>query len=78
MLRRWCILLGMLTLAVGTALTASSASAATTGFRPGGPIHLVGASPQPERRDQPPGGKHQLVRLRRHHRHVHQRVGELD
>ena len=51
MLRRWGILLAMLTLVVGAALTASSASAAgsasaaTMGFRPGGPIHLVGASP---------------------------------
>jgi len=44
MLRRWGILLAMVTLAVGTALTAGSASAATTGFTPGGPIHLVGAS----------------------------------
>jgi Peptidase A4 family len=48
MLRRWCILLAMLALTAGTAVTASSASAATTpgGFNPGGPIHLVGASPQ--------------------------------
>ena len=45
MLRRWGIVLAMLTLAVGTALAASSASAATTRFTPGGPIHLVGASP---------------------------------
>ena len=45
MLRRWGIVLAMLTLAAGTALTASSASAATMGFSPGGPIHLVGASP---------------------------------
>jgi len=44
MLRRWGILLAMLTVIVGTALTASSASAGTMGFRPGGPIHLVGAS----------------------------------
>ena len=44
MLRRWGILLAMVTLAVGTALTAGSASAATTGFTPGGPIHLVGTS----------------------------------
>src|ERR1700728_4562463 len=46
MLRRWCILLAMLALAAGTALTATSASAATSpsGFTPGGPIHLVGAS----------------------------------
>ena len=44
MLRRWGILLAMLTLAAGTALTASSASAATTGFTLGGPIHLVGAN----------------------------------
>jgi hypothetical protein len=36
----------MLALTVGTAVTASSASAATTagGFTPGGPIHLVGSS----------------------------------
>jgi Peptidase A4 family len=48
MLRRWCILLAMLALAVGTAVTASSASAATSsrGFTPGGPIHLVGTSSQ--------------------------------
>jgi hypothetical protein len=44
MLRRWGILLAMLALTAGTALAASSASAATTGFRPGGPIHLVGAT----------------------------------
>src|ERR1700691_5382679 len=46
MLRRWCILLAMLALAAGTALTATSASAAASpgGFTPGGPIHLVGAS----------------------------------
>ncbi|HEX2742989.1 MAG TPA: G1 family glutamic endopeptidase [Streptosporangiaceae bacterium] len=46
MLRRWCILLAMLALATGTALTASSASASTTAgrFSPGGPIHLVGAA----------------------------------
>jgi hypothetical protein len=46
MLRRWCILLAMLALAAGTALTASSASASTTAgtFRPGGPIHLVSAA----------------------------------
>ena len=44
MLRRWGILLAMVTLAVGTALTAGSASAATTGFTPGGPIHLVGTT----------------------------------
>ena len=34
--------------------------------------------PEPARRDQPPGGKHELVRLRRHHRHVHERVRQLD
>ena len=45
MLRRWGIVLAMLTLTAGSALAASSASAATTGFTPGGPIHLVGASP---------------------------------
>jgi hypothetical protein len=46
MLRRWCILLAVMALAVGTALTATSASAATSpsGFTPGGPIQLVGAS----------------------------------
>jgi Peptidase A4 family len=44
MLRRWGILLAMLTLTAGTVLAASSASA-TTRFSPGGPIHLVGASP---------------------------------
>ncbi len=45
MLRRWAILLAMLALTAGTTLAASSASAATMGFSPGGPIHLVGASP---------------------------------
>ena len=46
MLRRWGIVLAMGVLAVGTAVTASGASAGTTagGFIPGGPIHLVGAS----------------------------------
>ena len=46
MLRRWCILLAMLALTVGMAVTASSATAATNagGFTPGGPIHLVGGS----------------------------------
>ena len=44
MLRRWGILLAMLTVVAGTALSAGSASAATMGFRPGGPVHLVGAS----------------------------------
>ena len=45
MLRRWCILLAMLAVTVGTALTATSASAASTSgwrFSPGGPAHLVG------------------------------------
>jgi Peptidase A4 family len=42
MLRRWGILLAMLTLTAGVTLTASSASAATMGSRPGGPSHLVG------------------------------------
>ena len=45
MLRRWGILLAMLTLTAGPLLTASSASSATTGLSLGGPIHLVGASP---------------------------------
>ncbi|HEX2820597.1 MAG TPA: G1 family glutamic endopeptidase [Streptosporangiaceae bacterium] len=46
MLRRWCILVAMLALTVGTALTASSASASTAAgrFSPGGLVHLVGAS----------------------------------
>ena len=44
MLRRWGILLAMLTLAVGLTVAAGSASAATVGFRPGGPIHLVGSA----------------------------------
>jgi hypothetical protein len=46
MLRRWCILLAMLALAAGTALTATSGSAAAAAakFIPGGPIHLVGTS----------------------------------
>ena len=46
MLRRWCIVLAMAGLAVGMALTTSSASAAPSygGFvTPGGPIHLVGS-----------------------------------
>ncbi len=34
--------------------------------------------PERPRRHPPPGGKHELVRIRRHHRHVHQRLGELD
>ena len=45
MLPRWGILLALLTLTVGTVLAAGSASAATIGFSAGGPIHLVGASP---------------------------------
>src|SRR5215469_460989 len=44
MLRRWGILLGMLTLIGGMAVATGSASAATVGFRPGGPIHLVGSA----------------------------------
>jgi hypothetical protein len=46
MLRRWGIVLAMLALVFGTALTASSASASAVpaGFVPGGPIHLVGTS----------------------------------
>jgi hypothetical protein len=47
MLRRWSIILVMLAAAVGTALTASSASAAPAGgwhYSPGGPAHLVGHS----------------------------------
>jgi hypothetical protein len=45
MLRRWGILLGMLTLLSGLAVaTTGSASAGTMGFRPGGPIHLVGSA----------------------------------
>src|SRR5579864_8811376 len=43
MLRRWGILLAMLTLTAGLTMAAGSASAATMGFRPGGPIHLAGA-----------------------------------
>ncbi len=45
MLRRWGIVLAMAVLAVGTAVTASSAVASTAagGFTPGGTIHLVGA-----------------------------------
>ncbi len=44
MLRRWSIILVMLAAAAGTALTASSASAAPAGwhYSPGGPAHLVG------------------------------------
>ena len=81
MLRRWGILLAMLTLTAGLTVAAGSASAATTGFGPGGPIHLVGtaaAAPQLRGGISHAGGKHELVRLRRHHRHVHQRLGELD
>src|SRR5690349_2463267 len=45
MLRRWGILLGMLTLLAGVAVaTTGSASAGAMGFRPGGPIHLVGSA----------------------------------
>ncbi len=45
MLRRWGILLGMLTLLAGVAVaTTGSASAGTMGFRPGGPIQLVGTA----------------------------------
>jgi hypothetical protein len=46
MLRRWCILLAMLGLTVGMAVTAGNASAATTAgtFNPGGLIHLAGGA----------------------------------
>jgi len=44
MLRRWGILLAMLTLTAGVTLAANSASAAIMGLRPGGLIHLAGAS----------------------------------
>lgn len=44
MLRRWGVVLATLALMGGMALAATNASAATTGFRPGGPIHLVGAT----------------------------------
>ena len=47
MLRRWCIVLAMVALTTGAALTASSASAASASpasFSPGGPAHLVGFS----------------------------------
>src|ERR1035438_10402374 len=46
MVRRWCILLAMVALTVGTAVSASSASAATSAgrFSAGGPINLVGGS----------------------------------
>jgi hypothetical protein len=50
MLRRWCMVLALVALTVGTTLTATSASAAPTGpgnwgfFSPGGPVHLVGFS----------------------------------
>src|SRR5436190_838448 len=45
MLRRWGILLGMLTLLAGMAVTTTgSASAGTMGFRPGGPIQLAGSA----------------------------------
>jgi hypothetical protein len=43
MLRRWGILLGMLTLLAGVAVAITGgASAGTMGFRPGGPIQLAG------------------------------------
>ena len=47
MLRRWCMALALAALTVGTALTATSASAAPTGpghFSPGGLAHLMGVS----------------------------------
>src|SRR5580693_8608936 len=45
MLRRWGVLLGLLTLVAGMAVaTTGSASAGTMGFRPGGPIQLVGSA----------------------------------
>src|SRR6476469_2492175 len=45
MLRRWGILLGLLTLMAGMAVaTTGSASAGTMGFRPGGPIQLAGSA----------------------------------
>src|SRR6266699_3801204 len=44
MLRRWGILLAMLTLTAGLTVAAGSASAGTMGFRPGGPIQLVGTA----------------------------------
>src|SRR6267154_4262303 len=45
MLRRWGILLGMLTLLAGVAVAPTgSASAGTMGFRPGGPIQLAGSA----------------------------------
>jgi hypothetical protein len=47
MLRRWCMALALAALTVGTALTATSASAAPTpavNFSPGGLAHLMGVS----------------------------------
>src|SRR5207302_868041 len=45
MLRRWGILLGLLTLMAGMAVaTTCGASAGTMGFRPGGPLQLVGSA----------------------------------
>jgi Peptidase A4 family len=47
MLRRWCLALALAALTVGTALTATSASAAPTGaahLSPGGLVHLVGVN----------------------------------
>src|ERR1700745_3947283 len=45
MLRRWGILLGLLTLMAGMALaTTGSACAGTLGSAPGGPIQLVGSA----------------------------------
>jgi Peptidase A4 family len=47
MLRRWCMVMALAALTVGTALTATSASAAPTGavhFSPGGLVHLMSTS----------------------------------
>jgi hypothetical protein len=54
MLRRWCMVLALAALTIGTALSATSASAAPTGasasptgaahFSPGGLVHLMGTS----------------------------------
>ena len=48
------------------------------GVQPRRPDSPGGRQPEPARRDQPPVGEHELVRLCRHHWHVHERVRQLD
>ena len=71
MLRRWCMALALAALTVGTALTATSASAAPD--RRGALLPRRAGSPdgrerRPHARPQLPGGEHELVRLRGNHR----------